>query len=306
MGANELGSLHTVIDIGTNTILVLVARVNKDGTIDILRDEVFYPRLGSDIGRGESNIGKDAIDRACLILSSIKDTLDSENTDSRLIHAVATSAVRNATNQSDVLSAFYEALGCRVQVLSGADEGRLTFLGTTGGRKEMSGVIDIGGGSTEIVIGSLDTINIVASVEVGAVRLQNAWDIGSVPCGLVNLPPTLQSIHHEDPMRFYAVAGTPVSLAMICKGMPTYIAAEIEGTKLTKHEVNHFRESPLSPAELVRRGVEPMRADILCAGVAILDEIMETLKIQQVTVSTRGLRYGILQKHRHESNHISG
>lgn len=292
------------IDIGSNTLLMTIASWDdRNSVLRIVRDEHEIARLGE--GLNISRIVSDAsISRAKIILRRYREIL--AEYPQTIIRAVTTSAVRSAVNQIQVIAELEAELGVQIQVIDGEEEALLTFQGSLAKYDGVVGVLDIGGGSTEIVIGNSSTNEIVFTVsrEMGAVRLKEM--------AMLELPLTSPAIDRAvailretlsfDPPvkidKLVAVAGTPTSLAAIDLGLHEFSASRVSGHLLSQKSIEstivRFREMKLE--ELIALGcVHPSRADILPAGSIILRHVMEILNITSVTVSTGGLRYGVLK-----------
>ena len=292
------------LDIGTNTILMLVADVDNSGRLSVIRDEHSIGRLGKGVD-ADRLISDETIERVEGILRSqleLARTLGCER-----IVAGATSAMRDAANRELVLRTFRDHLGLDVRVLSANEEAALTFRGTLSGidrsPKSRAGVIDIGGGSTEIMVGTGEDAQFRTSVDIGAVRLTERWwdgypmsegrwkEVGS------EIQKELQNIQiASGPIRWFGVAGTPTTLAAIALTLNTFDPAAIDGYALTRDFVEQtvHELSKQTLAQLrAHPQIHPGRADIIVAGALILREIMRRFRIREIGVSVRGLRYGL-------------
>ena len=289
------------IDIGTNTLLMVVAEVAEDGTLTVLEDLHEIPRLGAGVDATHM-IAEDSTQRAVQVLRRYRSILH-EYGDPPVV-CVGTSALRDAHNQDDVLWELNDALGETVRVIDGVTEARLTYLGTVGATETPTVVCDIGGGSTELVFGSSGAMHDRVSLQIGCVRLSERWCTPG-PVSDVSRAALSKDIRHalthsafpvpKDPAPLIAVAGTPTALATLDLGLTSFDALRVEGYMLTRNSVAQLRDRllDLGPEGLATlAGVDPRRADILPAGAAILFEIMDFLHSPNVRVSTRGLRYG--------------
>lgn len=291
------------IDIGSNTILMVIADVASDGTLHVLEEHHALPRLGEGITSG-LGIGAEALGRALEVLRSYRQHLDRYH--SPPARCVATSAVRDAVNRFDVVSAFTQALGVPVDVIDGATEGALTFSGAAADLPGEVLLCDIGGGSTELVLGLGGAVQSRVSLNLGAVRHAERWcttrpvEAQARESLRSDIRHTLASVQLPQLSKhstFVGVAGTPVAAAMLIRGLVTYDRDAVEGTILTLSQVHALAEQllSLSYAELAELpGIDPSRSDILPVGVTVLDEIMQYVRAEHVLVRTRGLRYGAL------------
>ena len=289
------------IDIGTNTILMVIADVHEDGSITVLEDHHRIPRLGEGVDASHM-ISEEATGRAAAVLREYRQILARHGHPP--VVCVGTSALRDAHNQDDVLWELNEALEELVRVIDGETEARLTFLGTVGSSQEAATVCDIGGGSTELVSGAGGQIEQRVSLQIGCVRLAERW----------TLPGPVDEEHRrglredvrsaitasdfdvaQSGTRMIAVAGTPVALAMLDLGLNSVDPSLIEHHQLSTSTVARLRDRLLSLDQdslQALPGIDPRRADILPAGAAILFETMNMLGFPEVEVSTHGLRFG--------------
>lgn len=292
------------LDIGTNTILMVVAEVHDDGTYTVLHDMHRIPRLGQGVD-ASGKITEEAIGRAIDVLREYRTILDAAGSPPTL--CVATSAVRDAANRDEVVQRLQDVIKAPVWAIEGHAEAELTFLGTVGSHTPDAVVIDIGGGSTEYVRGALGKPEFLESVNIGALRLTERFLVEK-PVAEEQIASLFDSIdaaliQHLSPIQgcgvpVYAVAGTPVALASLSLGLGHYERSALEGYRLTLAEVEQRTSSLLSMGLNDLRalpGIAPNRADILPAGSAILYRSMLFLGVQEVIVSTQGLRYGIMR-----------
>lgn len=287
------------VDIGTNTILMVIADIEQDGSLTIISDHHAIARLGKNVD-ADKNINPDAIERAVTILRGYKEICTKEKV--HLVNAVATSAVRSANNSSEVLPKLSDALGVSITSISGYLEAELTFAGTVLNDSETT-VIDIGGGSTEIITGLNRTIQHRVSIEIGAVRVtERFWLSTNQELSYLNeaIEYIYQQLHTIDlPIseNVIAVAGTPTTLAQMILKDDTFNADVIHNFVLTNEMIATCIETITSTQPEKRgtiSGVNPARADILLAGALILQQFMKINSLAQITVSTKGLRYGLL------------
>ncbi|MCX7737043.1 MAG: hypothetical protein N2319_10050 [Candidatus Kapabacteria bacterium] len=287
------------VDIGTNTILMAIA--DYDGNLKIIRDEHSLARLGQDLNR-TGIISEEALIRAVKILDKYRTICDDLNVD--IIKAVGTSALRDAINSNEVVTILSNALNSDIEVISGSKEAQLSFLGTIEDNQE-SIVIDIGGGSTEITYGKSDNIFNHISLQIGAVRITEEF--------LQPHPPLTSSIHkaidrinsildsidfRNNECKFYAVAGTPTTLASISLGLKDFEREKVHLYRLTKNKIDELVDLLFRTEikDIINKfGVNPMRADVISAGGLILKLIMEKFGTDSVIVSANGLRIGIIK-----------
>lgn len=294
--------IAAALDIGTNTILLTIARWQSN-KLHVLADEHRIARLGEGI-EWSGCISSAAVERAQTIIAEYRDIADRLGTEHRL--AVGTSVFRRATNARIVSEQLAETWGAPITIISGNQEALLTYYGTATS-SENAAVLDIGGGSTELVYGLEGHIRLSRSFELGAVVLaERYWSKFPAPSAeiarareeaislltdLEPLPPNAQ---------FYAVAGTPTTLALMAQNIRNFDWKVVEGYVLTRAELDRlwdYISTATYPELLSLPGVHPQRADILPAGALLLRAFVELLDVSRITVSARGLRHGILRCH---------
>lgn len=292
------------IDIGTNTVLLLVGRLRPDQTIDVLYDATRTPRLGRGVDASR-HLAPASIGRVLDVLKEFRAVADRHRPDRTIV--TATSAVRDAANRQDFISIVKETTGFEVRVLSGNEEAAWTYAGTVSGAAHPGPalVIDIGGGSTELSTGTGSRPVFHASIDIGAVRLTERFMPSTPP-----RPAELAAATSEIVARLatipadtfaggtaYAVAGTPTTLAAHLAGLTHFDRAAVDGFILTRSAVEGVlgRLSGLTPPEIRALGSYfEGREDVITAGTLILSEVMRHCALDSVTVSVRGLRYGAL------------
>lgn len=298
------------IDIGTNTVLLLIADIDEHGNIRVIEHQQRLPRLGKNVDTS-GMIQSSAFDRIAWILNEYKNISLQFKAD-RLI-ACATSAVRDASNRKEFLSFLEINTEINVEVLSGKDEAYWTYNGVANGIKKSPLpmlILDIGGGSTELSFPQPDGHNGNSalnqySFQLGAVRLTERFFKHDPP-----LPEEIESaklfIREEVAQvrnpgfhryQLVGVAGTVTSLACIDQQLPVFDVNNVSGYSIQKERVagwfaklqtmNHASIKSLSTA------LEG-RADIFTAGVLILLEVMDLFRIPTIIVSERGLRFGLV------------
>ncbi|MBS1904727.1 MAG: Ppx/GppA family phosphatase [Bacteroidetes bacterium] len=290
-----------VIDIGTNTVLMTIADAASGA---ILRDEHAIARLGEGVDKTR-RISDEAYKRFAEIMRRYRGIID-ELAVERVV-PFATSAMRDATNRDEVITRTARELGYNIELLSGAEEARWSFVGSLYGIDKLEGVvatIDIGGGSTEVSVGHGQTFDRGTSIDIGAVRIKERFfhpmndSNADAARAFIREQLLAATSSIESPSDLIAVAGTPTSLAAMKHKLASFDASIVDGTVLTHEEVVTLTHEILhiSSEELTRRypAVLASRADILPAGALILEEAMKALNVSSVRVSTKGLRYGVL------------
>ena len=298
------------IDIGTNTILLLIAELETDGSFQVLDDRAEITRLGAGVDRTRQ-IGPHGEERSLEVLKSYLGTCRNLGVDE--IAAVGTSALRDARNTEVFKARLKRELGLDLRVLSGEEEASYSYLAVQRGLalegKEVL-VVDVGGGSTELIWGKGGALHHSISLELGSVRLTERFllsdPVREEECARLTttidreLQPVL--VDWEIGSGFHAmvgIAGTFTTLAAIAKGMRRYSHSEVHGSCLSRAEVQ--RQAQLLKGKTIAErkeipGLEPKRADVILAGALLIDRIMALFRIDQVTVSDQGIRYGLLHE----------
>lgn len=290
-----------VIGIGSNSIRMLVADVQGGRLHQVLRD-----REGTRLFGGLDGDGNLSLESMTLTLDAVRAMQQKAMAlHAETIHLFATSAVRDAGNQQVFSGLIQRETGLELEICTGESEAALSFLGSTFG--ERSGVIDIGGGSTEYVIGRGNTVERGVSLQMGAVRLFRLYPVHSA----ADVGPVLnaaQKILMEGigpllavglPKAWVGVGGTFTALAGILKGIPWTEKTRLHGHQLTQSQVETwlYRLADMSLAQrLALPGLQPQRADIMIHGTAILAASMQQLNIPSVQVSEFGNLDGYLKQ----------
>lgn len=292
------------IDIGTNTTLALLAEDSPDGLVTV-KDQLTPNRLGESM-KDAPLLPNDVIALNVDLLGELIRDYRREGAEGVAI--CATAALRKAENRGDFIGAVHEILGADVELLSGRDEAALTFAGAISGYEiypnERVGVIDIGGGSTEVIEGRGPSPVQSASLDVGAVYLTNEFfqddppspeSVAALRQNLhARLPHLLQNLRGNR-MPWMLVGGTPVTLAMLQRGLWRYDPRAVGGSLLTVDDVERLATafSGKHSDELQNLpGMPPTRGRYIFAGTLLLAELMAALDMQEGIVSERGLRHG--------------
>lgn len=297
-----------VIDIGTNTVLLLVAEVDAHGEIITLHNEQRVIRLGEGIQSGIITV--EATKRLIAALAELK-SIATGQFQVKKFCAVGTSVFRRALNAQDVVLKVRRATDITIEILSGDDEARWTFVGATHGiaKNESACVLDIGGGSMEVVVGKGKNITFAKSLEIGVVLLREEYyhEFPLSPAAqtmvrdaiMKRIGDVADAVAVMSPNTCVAVAGTPTTLAALSLGLSAYDATHVDGTVLTTEYIMNqcMMLQTLTLYELrALPCVDERRADVLPAGALMLAAFLERAGIKQVRVSDRGVRYGIASR----------
>lgn len=287
------------LDFGTNTCLCLVADI-EGSQLRVLADEVEIVRLGQGVDINKS-LHPEALKRFDVTLSRFSETISRLKPDRIL--ACATSAARDSSNR-DELIAIGKKYGIPIEIISGEKEAELTFRGTLSG--EAPGplaIVDVGGGSTELMFGEPGRLDSRVSLDVGAVRLTERFgtDVSAVSAMREAVLAAIEkSKFRADGFsrRVIGVAGTPTTLAAVDLGLKTFDSERVHGHRFTLTAIENWI-ARLAPMSIEQRraltGMEPKRADVIVAGLICLAEGLRALNEHELRVSTRGLRYGVAQ-----------
>lgn len=297
-------SRYAAIDIGTNSVLLLVAEPGAAG-FRAVREAAEITRLGKGVGQS-GRLAPEAI--AATVAAVARFAAEARALGAAHLAVTATSAARDAANGRDFLDAVKAQAGVEAQILSGDEEARLSFASARadfGGQGPLV-VLDIGGGSTELIFGdAAGAIGFKRSFQVGSVRLTERFVREDPISGaeLEQLSEHLRQSFAALPLcgadaTLVAVAGTATTVLAVARRLEPYDPAQVHGARLTFGEVLATAKA-LAAASLAERtrlpGLQPKRADVIVAGALILVEAMTALGAREVVVSDRGLRWGLLQ-----------
>lgn len=299
---------RATIDLGSNTVRLLVADVEGPGRWRVVAEHQTVTRLGEGLA-ATGALGEVPMARTLAVVRDyVARGAALGATETRI---VATSAVREAANGSVFAAAVERATGWRVRVVSGEDEARLTLLGVRHGVGPLAGpvvVFDIGGGSTEYILADGEQVRATASLRLGVVPLAERYPfpervdrsryaalLREVMRQLAReLPAEILSAR---PAHLVGTAGTVTTLAALDLGLPRYDAGRVQGHRLSRAAIERLgaRLGSLTVGERAALPcLEPGRADLIVPGVAIVMATLDCLGVDGLTVSDSGLREGIL------------
>ncbi len=294
------------IDIGSNSVRLVVAQVLPGGTYRVLDDE----RENTRLSYGLCSTGKlsdVSIDATITALRNFLQIAGGQGADA--IRAIATSAVREAKNGAAFCARVHEELGLPIEVISAREEGRLAFMSVARAfdvdQREVA-IADIGGGSTEIVLASNGLIDEVYPTKLGAVRITEQCDLADI-IDAARLESATQFIDRElkhyckklpfTPDMLYGTGGTFTALGGIMLASETVEKQTLWGYRVKRAKINHLLQDlaamPLEKRKKVT-GLSPQRADIIVGGLLVIDRVMRCLGVNVVQIHTRGVRDGML------------
>jgi exopolyphosphatase/guanosine-5'-triphosphate,3'-diphosphate pyrophosphatase len=298
------------IDVGTNTVLLLVAE-RRGGTLVPILERAEITRLGRGVD-ATGRLDPAAIEETVAALAGY--ARDARRLGAEVVACVATSAARDASNGAAFFAAAQGAAGLTPEIIPGDEEARLVWTSAWrdfGRAGEPLAVLDVGGGSTELSFGEGPSPRGRASLQVGAVRLTERHVRGDPPSGaeLEALRAAAQeAVRPFAEMegrvpgrggggRLVGVAGTVTTLAAVLQALPAYDAEKVHGAPLSLAEIDGLttRLAALTVrARAALPGMEPKRADVILAGGVIVAEAMRATGFETLTVSDRGVRWGLL------------
>ncbi|MEI8032444.1 MAG: Ppx/GppA phosphatase family protein [Chlorobiaceae bacterium] len=296
------------IDIGTNTALLLIADLEPEegGILPIFHKQTIL-RLGKNVD-AEKIIDAPALQR---LMACMKEYLSiSLEHEAEEIIAAGTSALRDAGNRSEIIERVAEETGIVIRCISGSREATLTFCGAVAGMKDLAepfSVIDIGGGSTEISMGSLAGVTDCVSLDIGSVRLTERL--------FTALPPTPEEFERARAAinksfsssilpffaareNVYGVAGTLTTIAQVALGLKEFDPLKVHNYALRYTDVHALLErlKTAGMEEIIAMGIPEGRADVITMGTLILHQFMRLLGLPHIRVSIQGLRFGLAQE----------
>jgi len=304
------GRIFAFIDLGTNSARLLLVRLNPNGSHTVLSDQKEPVRLGEGEFNGRSLLQEEAMKRTVQVVTNFVEMARLYNAEEIL--AVATSATREAENQAEFLRLMKRSAHIDLRVISGREEARLTYLGVAnsvdlGGKQAI--FVDIGGGSTEVIVGDSAKYDFLDSLKLGAIRVTSTLltpgaehpvspvQYEAVKEYIRNLSVrTVQRVREFKTDLAYGSSGTIENLADISAHMFLKRPRQRDDVLTLFHLKSVMKHLCALPLDLRRQvpGINPYRADIIIGGGAILEALMETAKLKEMFVSSRGLRDGLL------------
>lgn len=303
------------IDMGTNSTRLLVADVEvtpgadlREVRVDTVERLMRITRLGEGVD-ATRRLAPAALDRVAACLRTYREVIDRSGASE--VRAVATSAARDATNRDELQAAVEAALGVPVDIISGEEEAALSFLGATAGLDAPAPflVVDIGGGSTEFVVGT-DTPAGLISIDAGCVRLTEAYLHGDPPTA-AELSDAVHVVreHLTDVVRevpgvreaatLVGLAGTVAAVAAVEQGLAEYDRDRIHGFRITRAAAEDVFRTLATESVAERRhnpGLEAERAPVIVGGCIVLVSVLRVLGYDEVLVSESDILDGIVRR----------
>lgn len=290
-----------IIDIGTNSFILMIAEV-LSGNYRILNQYFELPRLGANLTI-DGTISVESLSSAINSLSKFRRIIKEENVE--IVIPVATAVLREAKNANSVKELLSNELGYAIEVISGEQEAKYSFIGAVN-TSDKCIVLDVGGGSTEIIYGDKEQIQYSKSFPVGAAKLKSKFFETSINnesiSEAINFVKSIVKIPIDTPQNIpiIAVGGTITTLAYILNELPKYDSQQIDNTLISYYQNKElfqklikFTTNQLS----ITYNIHPKRADILSSGQLIFLALQEIFNYRDFQVSTQGLRYGVLKNY---------
>lgn len=293
--------MRAIIDIGTNSVRLLLAEKDEKEEWKILKKDLRSTRLGEGM-TDKAYIGKGPQERTLKAIEEFAAAARLEGADE--IFAYGTSIMRDAANGPAFSDEVTSAVGIPVRILSGKEEAYYSYIGAAGTSGVVTSVVDIGGGSTEICMGFGTDIGMRHSFRLGCVRCSKQFDT-TTPRGVAELKKhCFDLFRHTELMqsvknvkRWIGVGGTVTSMAAMLQELEVYDSAKVQDFVIHQDDVNRMLKKLCAMSyddKCHLTGLMPERADIIVAGVAILDALMEYFALPEIIVSDRDLSEGLL------------
>lgn len=292
-----------VIDIGSNTLLLLITEPGPDGDLHAVVDLCRFGRLGQGLD-ASGRLHPDAIARSLDICREYRATMDAH--DVGPIAVIATEAVRKATNGADFVVPARAILGADIAVIPGEREAALAFTAQIRSLPALRGrrfvVVDVGGASTELIVADGDRVASAVSVPIGAVRLAERHLRHDPPTAderaalAATIDAAVAPLDLPTGVTLVASAGTATTLAAVELELVRYDPARVHGLTMAPARLLELADRLLSATSDQRRamvGIEPQRVDVIPAGAAIFARLVARLDAPAIVISDRGIRWGM-------------
>lgn len=293
--------MRAIIDIGTNSVRLLIAEKDDKENWKVLFKDLRSTRLGEGM-TDRAYIGEGPKERTLKAIEEFVAKARLEGAGE--IYAYGTSIVRDAANGGEFTDEVTSATGVPVRILTGKEEAYYSYIGAAGTPSVVTAVVDIGGGSTEFCMGFGPDIGMRHSFRLGCVRCSKQFDTTTLR-GLAELKKHCFALFRETDLmdamksvrRWIGVGGTVTSLASVLQELEVYDTEKVQNYVIHQEDVHDLMMKLYKMSYDERchiTGLMPSRADIIVAGLAILDAIMEYFALPEIMVSDRDLSEGLL------------
>lgn len=292
----DIKKTKAVIDIGTNSCRLFIACVEDGKIINKILKLMEITRLGQDVDK-TGVLRQDAMDRTIETLKLYRKKIDEYGIEK--IKVTATSATRDSKNREEFISRVKAETNLEIHCITGEEEGRLSFSGAVSEFDEKIMVFDIGGGSTEFILGDKNNIEYIESFNVGAVRLGEKFFKDNILSGEVWVKEILKKLskYKDQSFTLVGVAGTVTTHVSVLLEMEEYDTDRVHMYRLTKKEILKNLDTFLSKSLEERKkivGLHPKRAEVIIPGTYLLLWIMETLERDEIIVSESDILEGMM------------
>jgi exopolyphosphatase/guanosine-5'-triphosphate,3'-diphosphate pyrophosphatase len=294
---------YGVIDVGTNSVKLHVSERSPDGKWHRVIDRAVISRLGDGLGESGS-IGSEALDRTAAAIAGMVE--EARRAGAIAVAAVGTAGLRIAKNADAVVAELERRGGIQLEVISGEEESRLAYVGVTAGIAPTGplAVFDTGGGSSQFTFGSGTQVTERFSLDVGAVRFTERFGLAgavgpeTVAEARAAIAADLATLNgRSEPKALIGMGGALTNMTAVALALNAYDPDRVHGARLDRAEIDRQIELYRSTDAAGRRsivGLQPGRAEVILAGACIVRTVMDLLGFDNLTVSDRGLRHGVL------------
>lgn len=295
------------IDVGSNTVILLIAEIDLEKKIiNPILNRYSTPRISDQLTK-TGVISLKSEQKLIDVLKEYREIIEDYSCET--VFCTATKAMRSAANSKSIIERVEEQVGINITVISGEQEAKYSYLGAISdySNKTKNIVIDIGGGSTEIILGKGKEIIESKSFNFGSVSLTEIFFKNSLPTKketnqitkfIISQLNLYSNLFFEKCDKIIAVAGTPTTLSAINQNLIEYDERKINNSILSLNELNELtiKLSNMTPHQILKKhkSIVAGREDVITAGTIILKTILEKLNANNLIVSTKGLRYGVL------------
>jgi exopolyphosphatase/guanosine-5'-triphosphate,3'-diphosphate pyrophosphatase len=303
---SQKGAYYASIDLGSNTVLLLIVQRESDGSLVEIRQEQRFPRLGEGIQQ-TGRIKSEKIEKTAQYLEEYLQLCRKYNV--RWVKLVGTAALREAENGKEFCATIKNELNVEVNLISGEQEARLGYIGALSNKSELSGrilMVDIGGGSSEFTWGQNDKYEHEISLPIGSVKLTEKYALENRTSSsqIQQAQNFITTVLEKNSARFpqkvdtmIGTAGTFTTLAQIQMKMSEYDSKKIDSSILKLEQVSdiqaHLKELD-AQQRLKIPGLVPGREDVILGGTIIAAEILRFFGKGEIIISDRGLRFGVI------------
>ena len=293
-----------VIDIGTNTLLLLIVDAPGDGQpLTVVHDACEFGRLGKGLD-ATGALSDGSIQRSLAIARSYADAMKHHGVER--VAVVGTQALREASNAAAFRTPAEEILGTEIEIIAGEREAELVYKAVAQSFPELSAgelvIADVGGGSTEVIVGSGGEVMSYVSLPIGSVRMTERHLASDPPTAdearamIKDIDDMLATLVVPTGVPLVGTAGTATTIASIELRLAEYEPDRIQGLSLTpatvEKQLAHHLELTCEERKSIR-GLEPARADVIVGGTAVFARLLHRVAAERFVVSDRGVRWGL-------------